>query len=503
MRPGILRWNSSVVFMGQPSRFLTVASSASFLLIVFAISVVPLFGTLNSQWLHVAAYSHGYPLFILACALAVKRWYEAPPIRLAPCWICLTGVAVALSATAVLELLYVNVPRLLFIPLLIWASAGSVFGRRALQILGWPIALLYLALPIWTVLNGPLQAATTLAVSSALALFGVPVFIEGNFVHIPAGVFEVAEGCSGLRYLIVAMTLVLLYGLAFLERARDRWILFGAAVITAILCNWLRVFVIIAVGQATEMQHDLIVEGHAGFGWVVFGISLIPIMVLANRLSRREAPNAAYENRPSTSLDSRGVFVASLVVLTMALTARLGMAALVSNLESKASGIQSVATSDVAGDASTWQPVFDNAIEHRELIDNHAVRLELYRAEFQEQDREHRLIAYGNSFGGSEWQPISNRQRTVVLGDSPLRVREIEGYVHGERRVIFAWFSVAGYTASGQFGALVLELKGLMDGRRDAAAIAVSARCDTDCATAISVLETYLGQSGAESELLQ
>ncbi|WP_430983747.1 archaeosortase/exosortase family protein, partial [Escherichia coli] len=51
-------------------------------------------------------------------------------------------------------------------------------------------------------LEGPLQTATVAITMPLLHLFGVPAHVDGVLITIPNGYFEVAEACSGAKFVI-------------------------------------------------------------------------------------------------------------------------------------------------------------------------------------------------------------------------------------------------------------------------------------------------------------
>src|SRR5690606_16830265 len=137
--------------------------------------------------------------------------------------------------------------------LAIWAAFGPAVARRNL----FPIGYLYFAIPIWGSVNGLFQSATVVAVRGLLRVVGVPSHFNGNFVEIPAGTFEIAGGCSGLHFVIVALALAALMGEMRGDDWRGRSILLVLAGALAVVTNWIRVFVIIVAGHQTDMQHYL------------------------------------------------------------------------------------------------------------------------------------------------------------------------------------------------------------------------------------------------------
>ncbi|HTU67458.1 MAG TPA: exosortase [Steroidobacteraceae bacterium] len=162
--------------------------------------------------------------------------------------------------------------------LAVCALYGSGGARRLVPAIGW----LVFASEIWEYAATPLQALVVKVVPPVMALLGLPSVVSGNRITIQAGTFIVEEGCSGVKYLIslLAFVAVLLYLQRF--RLRHKVLLGGLAVTMALLANWFRVGTLIAVGQATQMRSDMM-RDHATFGWIVFAVALVPLVLVARR----------------------------------------------------------------------------------------------------------------------------------------------------------------------------------------------------------------------------
>jgi exosortase len=166
-----------------------------------------------------------------------------------------------------------------------WGVVGAcaLYGHAAARRITPAIAWLAFASEIWEHLSVPLQSLVVRVVPPLMALLGLPSVVSGNRITIPAGIFIVEEGCSGVKYLIslLAFVCVLMYTMRFTWRARVALVALG--IVMALLANWFRVCVLIAVGQASNMQHALL-RDHSTFGWIVFAVALVPVVLLARRL---------------------------------------------------------------------------------------------------------------------------------------------------------------------------------------------------------------------------
>jgi EpsI family protein len=483
-------------------RILAAAPVAASLLIFaagFVIGLQELWPQLHRQWTAVNHYEHGYLMLAMAGWLAWRSWRTDPPGRLQPDWAWLLPFAVVLSVLLLMELVFLDVPRLYVLPLLLVTGFGLVFGREVARHLAGPAMLMYFTLPLWVGLTPYLQALTTAVNTFLLSLFSIPVYIEGNFVYLPAGAFEIAEGCSGLKFLIVGMSLGAFYGLAFLHTWRARILLFAIAVGVTLLSNWLRVFIIIVAGHLTDMQHYLVAESHHTFGWVLFAIMLSLVLLCASWIELRSKPRepsdtavSARHNHPSPS---RPLAMPAAATLCAGLLLVPGVFHSVGAGAAQEFAVLPGETPDGAAQrapALPWQPVFRDGHVDRAAYATGERNIDVYRALYARQTRDARVIRYGHSFTGKSWRPIGRHIREVQLGADSYKVIEYQGYAGGQLALIWAWYEVGGRPATSSLGVKLLEVAALAQGRRDAAAVAIASRCVPSCDSAADDMQSFL-----------
>lgn len=146
----------------------------------------------------------------------------------------------------------------------------------------FPFAFLIFIFPFWGALAAPLQSLSVYVVSALMSLTSIPVYVENEFVTIPAGVFEIAEGCSGLRYVIVSTAISSLYVFLYLKTNRSALIFTTVALLGALVTNWLRIVALIVIGHETEMQSSLMTD-HNNFGWYIY----IPVAIFQFHIGRK------------------------------------------------------------------------------------------------------------------------------------------------------------------------------------------------------------------------
>ncbi len=93
-----------------------------------------------------------------------------------------------------------------------------VFGRAVSRRLVFPLAFLFFMVPVGDALIAPLQDFTARFAVELLRWSGIPVFHDGIMIQIPNGLYEVAEACAGIRFLIANVVISALFAhLAYRE----------------------------------------------------------------------------------------------------------------------------------------------------------------------------------------------------------------------------------------------------------------------------------------------
>jgi exosortase D (VPLPA-CTERM-specific) len=102
-----------------------------------------------------------------------------------------------------------------------------------------------------------------------MRLFGVSVFLEGNVIDLGTYKLQVADACSGLRYLFPLMTLGVIVAYLFRGKTWMRWWLFLSTIPITVLMNSLRIGII---GLLVDNYGIAQAEGflHWFEGWVIF-----------------------------------------------------------------------------------------------------------------------------------------------------------------------------------------------------------------------------------------
>jgi len=162
---------------------------------------------------------------------------------------------------------------LAMIPAAIATVAGLPFARAAM----FPLLFLMLATPVGESLVPFLMSITADLAAVLLKLSGIPLFRNGQYMSLPGGEFVVADVCSGLRYLLTGSMIALLFGYLMYSSLIKRLVFLALTVVTLIVANGVRAYIVMAVASGTNMQY-LGGQDHVYFGWLLFGAVMMMIM---------------------------------------------------------------------------------------------------------------------------------------------------------------------------------------------------------------------------------
>jgi len=148
----------------------------------------------------------------------------------------------------------------------------------------FPAAFLVFIFPFWGVLVPLLQNVSVAAVTYMMTFTGVPTYVEAEMITIPAGVFEIADGCSGLRYMIVSLAIGSLFIFLNIRDTKKAALFLSLTILGALLTNWIRITALILIGEYTNMESSLM-DDHNTFGWYLYVPFMILLFYFGNKLT--------------------------------------------------------------------------------------------------------------------------------------------------------------------------------------------------------------------------
>ena len=380
------------------------------------------------------------------------------------------------------------------LPVIILVNLALVLGRRPAKASLMPLVILGSAIPVWHLLLPLLQALTVKVVGAMLRIVNVPAYVEGDFVYIRSGVFHVEDGCSGLHYFIVAVTIALLSGELRGDHWRTRGALLALAATLALVSNWIRVLIIIVAGYLTDMQHFLVRVDHGNFGWVVFAVTMFAYVFIVRRWRHPEPQPGEAPARAGREPSRRGSAVAAAVALVATAGVPLWARTMPVGAAERPNLRLPVAVHGWAGPTesceSGWRPQYATA-DWQQLQEyrngHHTVCL--YLASYLSQHQGKELIGYLQSIH----EPGADVVAARVLEKSGVAINELQlGSRAGVDRLIWYAYAIGDSPVRRGVEAQLKYAIGTLRGPRAASVYAVSAECAPDCATARESLATFL-----------
>ena len=163
--------------------------------------------------------------------------------------------------------------------------AVVAFGIGPIRIFVPLAVILLLTIPIpytlQAIITLKLQLLSTNLGVAAIRFLGIPVYVEGNIIDLGSYKLQVAEACSGLRYLLpltcISFILAYLYEAPFWKRA----IIVASAPLLTVFINSVRIAI---VAVLVERFGSHMAEGflHEFEGWLIFlfGSLLLGALIL-------------------------------------------------------------------------------------------------------------------------------------------------------------------------------------------------------------------------------
>lgn len=256
---------------------------------------LPFLTKLVTDWGTNDDYSHGYFIPILTIYFIYSMRDELRTLALTP-----NNFGIIIVAAGLAQLLVAKIGSEYFLQRtsLIIVLLGLVLfllGRQYFQKLSVPIAYLIFMVPlpaiVWNKIAFPMQLFASAITERVIYFLGIPIYREGNILHLAETTLEVVAACSGLRSLVTMFALSAALAILSSLSTTKKIVLFISAVPIAIFANICRLTFTALL--ATQMGSDA-AQGflHEFSGIMVFLLGL-GLLVAVNWLLSKPGANAA------------------------------------------------------------------------------------------------------------------------------------------------------------------------------------------------------------------
>ncbi|HMT44998.1 MAG TPA: exosortase A [Chakrabartia sp.] len=438
-------------------------------------------GDMASIWWNVSTYTHCLFIIPITLWLISQRMEEIQGIQPSIWLPGLAGVALGGLVWMLGEAAGIALFRHAALVLMIQSAIATLIGRQMLAALLFPIFYLSFLVPFGEELVPLLQTITAKMCMILLAVTGVPASVDGVFITTPAGLFEVAEACSGVKFLVAMAAYATLAANVCFKSWTRRLIFLAFGLIVPVLANGVRAFGTIWISEKTGIEFAASFD-HVIYGWFFFGFVMIVIMAASWKFFDRnlsdpwlsgEVPAAA----PSSRIASPAI--AAGLVLVVAL-ASVGWQAGMSSL-GRTPVNHLVTMPEVKGWSRTdpqssypWVPRFDGA-DHRltgQFINASGQRVDMVIAIYGWQEDGREMVGFGQGTFDPESEWSWTRATLAPTGGKADVI-----FAPGAEREVAAFYVMGGTSTGSETRVKLATLKSRLTGGDQAGvAILVSAQ---------------------------
>jgi exosortase A len=284
------------------------------ILILFARDVADM----ANQWWNSSTYGHCLFILPLVGWLVWQRRHEVAQVEPRAWLPGLVVLGVAAFGWLVGEAAGVALIRHTALIGMVQASVLTILGPAALRALLFPVFYLVFLIPFGDEFVAPMQTITAKMTMGLLHLAQVPAHIDGVFITIPKGWFEVAEACAGVKFLVAMVAYGALVANVCFRSWRRRAAFMALCVIAPILANGVRAFGTIYAAHLTSVESATGFD-HIIYGWFFFAFVMLAVMAIGWRFFDRKIGDAWLTDVPHVLGRARPVFAVALATVGVVL----------------------------------------------------------------------------------------------------------------------------------------------------------------------------------------
>lgn len=208
---------------------------------------MPILARMTDDWMENDNYSHGFlvPLISAYLIYSLRDRIRSADIR--P-----SNAGLLLIIVGLLQLLLANVASEYFMQrtsliVVLFGLSMFLLGKQLTKVISVPLLYLLFMIPlpaiIWNKIAFPLQIFASNLAAVTIQTIGIPVYREGNVLHLVETSLEVVDACSGLRSLVSMLALGAAFAFLLRQPLWKKWVLFLSAFPIAIALNIVRLTV--------------------------------------------------------------------------------------------------------------------------------------------------------------------------------------------------------------------------------------------------------------------
>src|SRR5450755_439324 len=431
------------------------------------------------EWLlTMPEYSHGLIIPFIAAFLIWQRRDQIERMPFDGSWAGLGIVLFGAALGAIGKLSALFTLEHYSVVIMLYGLVLALTGWRVFRLLWVPLLILLFMVPLPEFLYHNFSAQLQLLSSKIGVWFirfvGISVYLEGNVIDLGIYKLQVAEACSGLRYLFPLMTIGFLIAYFFKAAFWKRTLLFISSIPITILMNSFRIG---TIGVMVDHWGVQMAEGflHEFQGWVVFmasgAIMVLEMMLLARVGAGRQPWRELFGLEfPAPTPKAPPAVVRPVPISLYASVVALGVVAALSlSLPERAESIPPRKPfADYPTTLGPWlgrreplETVYLNQLMLDDYLLADFVReqeppINYYIAWYDSQRAGRSVHSPRGCLPGGGWEIKSFTQRAlpgVRAGDEPLRVNRALIRLGNQQQLVYYWFQQRGRMITNEYAA--------------------------------------------------
>lgn len=229
------------------------------------------------QWWNASTYNHILLIPAILAWLVRLRWPALMRLNPHAWWPGAGWTAAGALFWAAGSAVQINLFAQLGAVAMLQGAVATLLGPRVSVGLLFPLGYMVFLVPFGDEIVPALQSITARIALVLTHASGVPAQSDGVFIDTPVGLFEVAEACSGVKFLVAMVALGTLAAHLGFARWGRRAAFLIAAVAVPILANGVRAWGTIYIAQSQGLEFAAGFD-HIVYGWVFFALVMAALL---------------------------------------------------------------------------------------------------------------------------------------------------------------------------------------------------------------------------------
>lgn len=281
-RPAVAQWWEAV-----PKHWRATLAPLAAAWLVLILAFLSDWADMARQWWDSSTYNHILLVPLIIGWLVWQRLGELAKLRPVAWWPGLILFAAAMLLWVLGAFAGLSLARQAGAVGVLIASAMALLGPRVSTGLAFPLAYTAMLVPFGDELVPALQMITAVLTIALTHVSGIPAAIDGVFIDTPAGLFEVAEACSGVKFLIAMIAFGLLTANVCFTSWKRRVVFMVFCLAVPILANGVRAWGTILAAQYVGAEKATGFD-HIVYGWFFFAFVIALVLAGAWRFFDRD-----------------------------------------------------------------------------------------------------------------------------------------------------------------------------------------------------------------------